>query len=183
MPRCRLGGACGCNIGLRVRAGLDCSSPCILSDNDPGALRAISCARLLACERGARLPLWPRVAGIVRRCADIMPCSAHNLGALSKTAQLRLRRVARGTDELLLQYLESSVLAFGAWSPTRRGVGAAGSWVSHFVWDVQYCSAQPAGASVTSTLWRCNRLPCRQRHSVSPIRAAVASLPTTVAVS
>ena len=72
-----------------------------------------------------------------------MPCSAHNLRALSKTAQLRLWRVARGTDELQLQYLESSVLAFGAWSPTRRGVGAAGSWVSHFVWNVQYVVLNP----------------------------------------
>jgi len=84
------------------------SALCILSDKNPGALRVISCVRAK--------PVFAFAAagcGECLHCADIMPRAAQNMGALPKTAQPRLWRVARGT-ELLLQFLGSSVLAFEA---------------------------------------------------------------------
>ena len=84
------------------------SALCILSDNNPGALRATSCVRANRVFAFAAAG-----CGECLHCADIMPRAAQNMGALPKTAQPRLWRVARGT-ELLLQYLGSSVLAFEA---------------------------------------------------------------------
>ena len=50
-------------------------------------LASASEARFFACKSEARTgPLWQRVAGVIRRCADIMPRIARNAGAMSMTA-------------------------------------------------------------------------------------------------
>ena len=105
---CRFGGVCGCNIGLLVALDRIVSALCILSDKNPGALRVISCVRAKRVFAFAAAG-----CGECLHCADKMPRAAQNMGALPKTAQPRLWRVARGT-ELLLQFLGSSVLAFEA---------------------------------------------------------------------
>ena len=74
------------------------SSPCILSDNNPGSLQATCCAR---AKRMFAFAFVAAGCGECLHCTDIMPRTTQNMGALPKTAQLRLWRVARGTELLL----------------------------------------------------------------------------------
>ena len=152
------------------------SALCILSDKNPGALRATSCVRAKRVFAFAAAG-----CGECLHCADIMPRAAQNMGALPKTA------LGCGGSLAVLSSCSSS---WGApcsrLRPDRRYAGVCAMRTARFPISCGMFSIAvldlPTGPSVTSTLWRCKRLPCRQRHSVSPIWAAVVSLQISVEV-
>jgi hypothetical protein len=74
--------ACELSTTSGVRARSD-----LLLASKARPLASASEARLFACKRGARAErLWQRVAGIIRRCNDIMPRIVRNSGAMSMIA-------------------------------------------------------------------------------------------------